>query len=179
MNLKSNKYCCEECFKDEYIKKFVRKNTVEGSCDVCGRDNVFVMNFKSVAEFIIQGFRKAYDNIENEGFWDSEEKRYADPVTGTNLGESMFDILYYEEEIFSNEFSESKAKEFLQKLMDSVKPSFREKIRGADDLYFDIESQNWMLKDELYYLGEAKVKNYIIHGMSLRKLLSIDIDFLI
>lgn len=159
MNSKNNKYCCEKCFKDEYIKKFIEENGFEGTCDICGKEDVFVASFESVAEFIIQGFKRAYDQVYNEGFWDPEGKRYIDPVTGKDLGESMFDILYYEEEVFSDELSESESKEFLQKLMDSIKLSFREINKGDNDIYSDIETPNWMLKDELYYLDEAKEKS--------------------
>ncbi|QTA38514.1 RES domain-containing protein [Thermosipho ferrireducens] len=158
MNLKKSKYCCAECFKDEYIKKFVKEKGFEGTCDVCGRSEVSVADFELVAEFIIYGFRKAYDIVENEAFWHPEEKRYADPVTGKDSGKSIFDILYYDESIFSDELSEPKAKEFLQRLMDSIKPNFREMIRGDNDLYSDIETPNWMLKDELYYSDKAKDK---------------------
>ncbi|ABR30962.1 hypothetical protein SU69_05640 [Thermosipho melanesiensis] len=104
--MEDKEHCCAECFKDEYIRNFIIQEGKKGKCDVCGRDNVFVVSFDLVADFIIEGFRRAYETLENEGFWHPEEKRYCDPVTGNDLGQSMFEALYYVEEIFSDDLEE-------------------------------------------------------------------------
>lgn len=134
------------------------------------------MRFNDIANFIINGLRKAYDILENEGFWDPENKRYQNPVNGNEIGKSIFEILYYEEKIFSNK-SEKDAKEFLQKIMDSIKPTKRDIAKGDIDLYSDIESPNWLLVDEFYYSDNEKEKRLFYSWDEFKKITKYNFRF--
>ncbi|MBB6062764.1 hypothetical protein HNP65_001216 [Thermosipho japonicus] len=157
-------YCCTKCFEDNHIKDYIKSKGTIGKCSICQKENVHISKFSDVANFIIEGLRKAYDIVENEGFWDPEAKCFKNPVNDNNIGKSIFKILFSEEKIFSNDFDEKAAKEFLQKLMNSIKPTKRDIAKGDNDLYSDIESPNWMFIGEFYYSEDEEKKKKLFYS---------------
>ena len=43
-------YCCEECFSNEAIKKFIQENSsIVGECEYCGSHNVSLISPRTLS----------------------------------------------------------------------------------------------------------------------------------
>ncbi len=76
-------YCCEECFSDEAIKKFIQENSsIVGECEYCGSHNVSLISPRTLGEYMCSCLEKAYEYID-EGtgatMYDSEDEMYLGP----------------------------------------------------------------------------------------------------
>lgn len=145
-------YCCEKCFKEKEIVNYIIQYNKMGKCSFCHEDSpVYIRSAKEVGDFIRDGVRRAYEHVDemSGAMWDGEEKRYIGP-SGEEAGESLLDILLYSEDIFNDDFDEEQAAELLEALMDESGLSFRDKKYGGTDIFEDIHSPVFVIKNDLY-----------------------------
>lgn len=95
-------WCCEQCFQQDDIKNYIKKDQKIGDCCYCGRKNVAIKETKDVGEFIRDALDKAYEMLgEDTGsMYDPEDDEYVGS-DGEKAGISVREILFYEEEIFN------------------------------------------------------------------------------
>ena len=82
------KFCCEDCFDNEYIKDYIKKNGELGNCDYTGRLDVLVVSVKELGAYFRLCLDKAYEPIDNGTgamYWDGE---YLDEFGNETIGES-------------------------------------------------------------------------------------------
>jgi hypothetical protein len=94
--------CCEKCFKDIYIRRFICSNGTLGECSYCGSKHIYISDIEVVGELIKKGLLRGYQLLEYD--YDFQ-------------GHSDFDFIYtefytakhrlYEEEIFAKSNYES------------------------------------------------------------------------
>lgn len=97
-------YCCEECFSNEAIKKFIQENSsIVGECEYCGSHNVSLISPRTLGEYMCSCLEKAYEYID-EGtgaMYDSEDEMYLGPDGKEATVYSVREILM-EEEVFAD-----------------------------------------------------------------------------
>ncbi|MEC2745331.1 RES domain-containing protein [Bacillus cereus] len=154
-------HCCEECFNEKEIVMYIQSQDMIGNCDFCDGKEVNIGELEGVGEFIREGFSRAYDHVEDftGSMWDSEEKAYIG-VDGEETGESILNILYCNERIFSAAYDKEAATVLLQKLIDASGPSDWDKKDGDTDVFEDIQSECFVLRNALY--GTENVSEYYI-----------------
>lgn len=83
LDIKGN--VCHECFKDEYLKKFIINNATSKKCDYCensSNDNIAI-EFNKIMELIVKGIMFCFEDPINEIPYDSEEGGYMAPISDT------------------------------------------------------------------------------------------------
>lgn len=156
MSYKDVKQCCEECFVDEYIADFIRDNCEIGSCDYCGKNNVYVIRVDELGEYIRESIEKGYEPIfcGTGAIYDSDEDEYVDGNWHSTQGMSIKDILVDMECIFKEEVLETT---LLDDLFNESAPSIREIQQGAEDEYSDIYTDQFVVKNELYKIDDCEL----------------------
>lgn len=97
------KYCCINCFENNYIKEYIQKNGERGICDYCKSYNVNIISTKRIGKYMRKCLDKAYEEME-EGtgvYYDSEDGAYHNAMGGAPFCYSVREILTEEEEILS------------------------------------------------------------------------------
>ncbi|WP_342556955.1 RES domain-containing protein [Lysinibacillus sp. FSL P4-0201] len=143
--------CCTECFDEKEIQKFIKSNNIIGNCNFCESKNINVCKLEELGSFVREGFKRAYEHVEefSGAIWDSEEKKYIGSK-GEEAGESILDILYWTEGIFSELYDVDSAANLLERLIEESGPSDREKMQGAYDELDDIYSPSFVTINDLY-----------------------------
>ncbi|BAK97759.1 hypothetical protein OBV_05610 [Oscillibacter valericigenes Sjm18-20] len=151
--------CCEECFSDPEIKKFIEAEGNIGVCDFCDSQNVNVRTVEDVGNFIREGLSRAYEHVEDftGAMWDSESSRYIDKY-GNQAGISVWEILVEDECIFSDNFTSEQETKLLKTLMEESGPSYSEKKDGVYDCYGDITNPCLAIKNDLF--GEENLEEH-------------------
>jgi RES domain. len=127
--------CCNRCFDNEFIIYLIKNKHELGSCDYCESKGVYISDTKSVGEFIREKLVNYYININDDGL---------DPE---NYGDNVFDILNWEEGIFSEIlFEKSNENKLFEDLMEDSGPDFKDVIDGDSD-YFEGGDALIVLKD--------------------------------
>lgn len=140
--------CCEKCFEDEYITQFIIDSKHRGNCDYCGSKKVYVAETEEVGQFIREGINRAYENVDDSGFyWDSEEKAYTE-------GEDVIDLLIYKHCIFSELVLDEQGN-LLKDLLSDSGPSYSD-IKDGDVGTLDGGLALLVLKDN--YIGPDENK---------------------
>lgn len=58
-------YCCSNCFKDRYLKKYVEVNSEElGDCDYCGAEDIEIISTQSMGFHLCECIEKAYEDVD-------------------------------------------------------------------------------------------------------------------
>jgi hypothetical protein len=86
--------CCSNCFSESEIKQFIKDKEIKGDCDYCNSANVYICDVSKASRFIIEGFKRYYEDAANHVSYCSADGGYQIPT------DSISDILLYQEEIF-------------------------------------------------------------------------------
>lgn len=155
-------YCCSNCFKDRYLKKYVEVNSEElGDCDYCGAEDIEIISTQSMGFHLCECIEKAYEDVDagTGAMYDSETKGYIGPSGDTPTVYSIREILVEEETAIDiDQLSDDKIGELISDLFGELYTP-REIQKGAIDIYSDVDSGHWVLKDDLY--GEEINRAYI------------------
>ena len=148
-------YCCEECFSNEAIKKFIQENSsIVGECEYCGSHNVSLISPRTLGEYMCSCLEKAYEYID-EGtgaMYDSEDEMYLGPDGKEATVYSVREILM-EEEVFAD-ITDSDA--LLDELFLGLL-SYEEQKDGAYNPFYDIDIECFVVKDDLYGLEATQI----------------------
>jgi len=144
-------YCCEACFDDEDIAAFIQKNGEVGTCPYCKSKGVFVCDTERVGDFIKEGLRRAYEEVDY--LWIKED--LCRPL-------SVYDILHDDLCIFSERLldQDEQSITLLEDLMDPHL-SDRDIQKGAmkdlefQDIYYDNLVRQW----DFFDTGEHEVRS--------------------
>ena len=71
-----DKYVCEDCIKDPYLKNWIHNNGSTNICDYCGEENVVVSMTDLITNVIMPTFKKYYDYAVDWLGWESAEGGY-------------------------------------------------------------------------------------------------------
>lgn len=126
-------WCCENCFEEQEIVKFIREISDVGNCDYCHSEEIYIASTAVVGEFIREGIKREYEPIDYDtgAYYDDEEKGYLAE------GETVKSILTYTKGIFSDLLTFEKQEQLLEDLIESSGPI------GNEDEY------DWIQLDEL------------------------------
>ena len=162
-------YCCSNCFENEFIKDYINENFIdEGDCPYCKKRNVKLIQLKTMGEYIRDCINKKYELcVEGTGaIYDSEEKTYVGPDFKKASVHSIKDILLEIEMVFSDSSIKTN---LLDDLFENLY-SDREIQKGSIDSFDDIDSNLWVIKNNLYGYEQIEIyhtweffKHYIKH----------------
>ncbi|MGG1654405.1 RES domain-containing protein [Paenibacillus sp. NRS-1783] len=151
--------CCVSCFdENEIINKIEEQNDIQ-DCNYCGSVSVYTCSLEVLGNFIREGFERAYEHVEEftGAMWDSDSSSYTGR-DGEEAGESIFDILYWNESIFSSLHDSESASELLTELIDETGLSFSDVKDGGIDNLSDIFNPCFVFKNDLY--GVESISEY-------------------
>jgi hypothetical protein len=95
-----DKYCCQNCFSEPEIRAFIECAELVGDCAYCGSCNVIIDKVYDVAQFIIDGINRYYENVADQVSYESAEGGYQLPTMDID------DILVDEKAIFGAELDD-------------------------------------------------------------------------
>lgn len=145
-----DKYCCPNCFENEHIKQYIFENyDDEGHCSYCDTEDTYLISVKTLGIHLRECIEKAYEPCDagTGAMYDSEEKKYLGKIY------SIRELMKETECIFSYE-SENTA--ILDDLFEN-QYSVRDRQKGAEDLFTDIDTPNWAVKFDLYGIEQTGV----------------------
>lgn len=115
--------CCEKCFKDRLLVNYIKKQNHYGICDYCENVDVFVIAIEEISN-LFDVFVPYYEKLEHS------ENYIAGLQDPTEVGETLYELIQSEWEVFSKEIEGITAKSLLNELFQMRDSSFFE-----DDLY--------------------------------------------
>ncbi len=98
-------YCCENCFENMEIKRFIQESKeFFGTCEYCGTSNTSLISLSTLKEYLCSCIDKAYDALDNGtgAMYDSEDKIYLGPYGEEAIRYSIREILVDVEMVFSD-----------------------------------------------------------------------------
>ncbi|MFS0600878.1 RES domain-containing protein [Peribacillus frigoritolerans] len=133
--------CCERCFKDPYICKFIRSDNNIGKCSYCNSVQVYIIEIKSVGEFIKKGLRKKFKEVD---FSDYPEY-YRDIM---DIGETAKNRVIAEKVFLNNNYED-----LLNDLFVYSSPNYRDNSKGEEDFWDngDVELDEIDVTEEYQY----------------------------
>lgn len=143
--------CCVNCFNDEeIIEQIAEKNDIQ-NCDFCDSESVYTIAVEELGLFIREGFERAYEHVEEftGAMWDSDSSSYISG-NGQEAGESVLDILYWENPIFSDLHDVESASKLLSELIDSTGLTMSDIQDGCIDHMSDIFNPCFVFKNDLF-----------------------------
>lgn len=111
----SDKFVCAGCIRDSFITTKIRNSHNYGTCSFCrSKRNVLPMN--DILSFIAPVVSRDFLSADGNAIWDSEEKRYLEPVTDT------YDVVHD----YLNEYLQIENDALLQEIVDKL--PFEDKV---------------------------------------------------
>lgn len=143
------RYCCENCFKNLYVKDFVSSKNHIGDCDYCDSTNVNIVSIEEIGQYFRECFGRAFESIEagTGAMYDSDTKEYL-----AHQQYSVIDIVN-EEMVFEDDTSDI----LLRDIIEESGPSFRDIKHGAYDPYGNIYEENFVIKNALYGIYDTNM----------------------
>jgi len=147
---RTNKYVCEHCFGDSFIKQYIREHgNDEAGCDYCSREGKTIPFSKLYKEVIKGGIEYEYRLAEDEGVEDD------DSYTKMSTEELVFDVLSVK---LSLDF------ENCEKLMEDLVYEIEDNYEITGDAWVDLEDLVGSEYDEYQYSWNSfseKVKHRV------------------
>lgn len=148
-------YCCEECFSNEAIRKFIQENSsTMGECEYCGSSNTPLISLRTLGKHMCSCLEKAYEHVD-EGtgaMYDSEDGIYLGPDGTEATVYSVREILMEEETFSDITDSDKLADDLFSELI-----TYEEQKDGVFNPFCDIDSVCFVIKDDLYGLEATKI----------------------
>ena len=140
-------HCCENCFINKDIKSFIRKNGVIGTCEYCDSKDVYVILTGKIGAFLRECIDKAYEDVDagSGAMYDSETKEYLGGGGQAAIQYSVKDILEGE-----SAFDFIPDNHLVEDIFADSGPSSREIQHGAFDPYGDVDSEQFVLQNDLF-----------------------------
>ena len=144
-------FCCEKCFVNEHIIKYIKSKNQSGKCSFCGAENVNVLSFVDMGNYIIDCILKAYEDLEEgtgaEYDWGSH--CYYD-------GSGKFPKIYSVREILNNETCFS---DFAKKgdLLDKIVEDYITSTGDPKNFFktFSVDEQILVIKNDLTWREDS------------------------
>lgn len=131
--------CCEECFAERFIKKFICEQNENADCEYCGTKDSSAADITLVGDFLREGLSRAYENMNSSGL----RRDYFD-------GESVSEIVNHHEHVFSEKlYSLFKDEELLNDLISESGPDHLDYKDGEVD-WLDGGAASLVTRDEFY-----------------------------
>lgn len=131
-------YCCEKCFKDRNIVEYITDKNTLGNCDFCKSKNVHICDTDNLCFFIQEGIERGYKIISDN-----------------DKGDSLINLLYYRDMIFSDYYNFEKASKLLNTLLSNTNINFditKRCINVKKDLCGVEFSEYYLAWEEFKYL---------------------------
>lgn len=143
--------CCERCFSEVEISKFIHENGEDGICEYCKSRDVKVFSLKKIGNFIKDGLKRSYEDVaEGTGaIWDNEEERYIGN-DGDEAGKSIYEILMQDQYIFSSNIKFEYAEKLLEDIFKESEVSWRDVVKGESNEFENIYEPRYVLQSDLY-----------------------------
>ena len=149
-------FCCPHCFDNQYIQQHIEENYEEiGDCPYCKTQGTHLISLRKMGIHFRDCIEKAYEGCDDGtgAMYDSEEKMYLGPDGEEATVYSIREILTDVEAIFTEDTIETT---LIDDLFENLY-SDRDIQKGAEDPYDDIDSQCWVVKDDLYGSEQTRV----------------------
>lgn len=149
-------YCCDNCFENESLKKYINRNSnMRGKCPYCGSNNASLISTNRLGKYMSKCIEKKYETLEDGtgAMHISEDDMYMGRDGNEATTYSIMEILTEEEEVFSDNVDEQRT---LAKDLFSEIVSYEEKKDGVPDIYGDIDADYFVIRDDLYGLEVTK-----------------------
>ena len=150
------KYCCPNCFINEHLKKYIVDNyDCRGNCSFCKHEDVELISIRELGMYIRECIDKAYERYDegSGAYYDDEEKMYCGPDGSEAVTYSIREILLDNECILDDDVLDSG---LIEELFENLY-SAREIQKGAEDIYSDIDSPDWVVKGDLYGSEQTRI----------------------
>lgn len=150
------KYCCPNCFINEHLKKYIVDNyDCRGNCSFCKHEDVELISISELGMYIRECIDKAYERYDegSGAYYEDEEKMYCGPDGSEAVTYSIREILLDNECILDDDVLDSG---LIEELFDNLY-SAREIQKGAEDIYSDIDSPDWVVKGDLYGSEQTRI----------------------
>ncbi|MDE6627234.1 MAG: RES domain-containing protein [Lachnospiraceae bacterium] len=148
-------YCCEKCFSNEAIKKFIQKNSEStGECQYCGSCDTPLISVQTLGEYMCSCLEKAYEHVD-EGtgaMYDGEDKIYIGPAGNEATVYSVREILMEEETFSDITDSYRLADDLFSELL-----TYEEQKDGVYNPFCDIDSVCFVIKEDLFGLESTQI----------------------
>ena len=141
--------CCPNCFENSYIQQYINENyEEEGSCPYCKAEDTRLISVETLGIHMRECIEKAYEPCDagTGVVCDADEGVYLGPKHGEAQIYSIREIMTEVECVFSD-VSEGIA--LMEDLFENIY-SHREIQKGAEDPFTDIDSHNWVVRNDLY-----------------------------
>lgn len=148
-------YCCEECFSNEAIKKFIQENSdTIGECEYCGSKNMPLISLRTLGKHMCSCLEKAYEYIDDGtgAMYDSEDKIYLGPGGNEATAYSIREILQEE-----GTFSDITDSDMLADDLFSGLITYEDQKDGVFNPFCDIDLECLVIKDDLYGLEATQI----------------------
>lgn len=128
-----------------------------GACDYCDSDDVAIISTEHIGKFFRSCISKAYEDIDagSGAYYDSEEKDYFDSKGRIATRYSVKEILVEE-----GALDYPPDNNLVEDIFADSGPSVRDIQQGADDPYSDLDSEQFVLTNDLF--GVFDTKAYLI-----------------
>ncbi len=149
IKLKQERFCCPNCFENKHIKNYIEENhEYIGNCSYCESASVSLISIEKLGIHMRDCIAKAYDGYDNGtgAMYDSEDRVYIGPTGDPATMYSIREIMTEEEEVFSDEVLDTT---LVDDLFENLYTP-RQIQKGDYDPFEDIDSQEWVIKDDLY-----------------------------
>lgn len=151
-----NLFCCPHCFENKYISDYINDNyETIGNCPYCYSESMPLISVRELGIYMRECIEKAYDGCDDGtgAMYISEDKIFIGPNGKEATIYSIREIMNDVEMIFSENTIESTLLDDLFENLYSV----REIQKGADDPFDDVDSQKWVVKNDLYGCEQTEV----------------------
>lgn len=148
--------CCENCFKDIYLKEYIRENNEIGNCDYCKSKTVRVISTKEIGTYIRECLDKAFEDIDagTGAMYDSENREYYGGNGGSATSYSVKEILLENEDALEYSVINSG---LLEDIFEDSGPTDREIMQGELDKYRDIDGAQFVIINDMYGIEATKM----------------------
>ncbi len=154
--MKEDLFCCPHCFRNKHIQRYIEENYDEkGHCCYCDDYNTVLISVKRLGQYFRECINKAYEicGTGTGSMWDSEEKEELGPDGNAATTYSIRRIMVEEENVFSEETITGP---LLEDLFENVYTA-REIQKGSEDNFAEINSEKWVIKNDLYGSEQTRV----------------------
>lgn len=163
------KKCCEFCFENKHLIKYILNNGAKGDCDYCGAKECYTIDLDVIGEHMRDCIAKAYEDVEagTGAYYDSEEKTYCGRTGGEPTLFSIREILEENECVLS---TASEGTTLLDDIFEESGPSIRDTQHGEIDYCSNLDDERFVIRDDLWgyeatraYLNWEEFKYLIRH----------------
>lgn len=165
-------YCCDKCFEDEIIKKYILLEELCGDCDYCGEEDANIVPIKELYETYFQKLFSYYQETQHGEHY--IHQLHSDP---SDFGDNLYNLIQEDWGIFPCDYGESLLYEIMSYGRDYETEGFIDESvlfsRASDAMSYIDETYLWnSLSSSLVKENRFFPKKYLDFNYSTDSLLN-------